>query len=133
MARLKLWFGESTATHFDVCIRFGEHVKLTLEEHLRIVDLCGNFPHRNHYHNRTTSTVGRALMNSPDVRFDLPLIAAGGHVRFGHDSTTLWAAIEATFDVIERLDTFAKHKVQRKTTIVTDWLTPAKAADFWEK
>jgi Ca2+-binding EF-hand superfamily protein/uncharacterized protein (DUF924 family) len=109
------------------------HIFRTIfEEHLRIVDLCGNFPHRDHYYGRTTSAVGQKLMDNPGVRFDLPLIAEGGHVRFGHDSKKLWDATEATFDVVERLDAFVKHKVQRKNTIITDWLTPEKAAECRE-
>lgn len=71
-------------------------------------------------------------MDNPGLRFDLPLIAEGGQVRFGHDSKKLWDATEATFDVIERLDAFVKNKVQRKNTVVTDWLTPEKAAECRE-
>ncbi|KAF2874582.1 hypothetical protein BDV95DRAFT_488475 [Massariosphaeria phaeospora] len=37
-----------------------------------------------------------------------------------------------TFNVVERLDAFAKNKVKRKPTIVTDWLTPEKAAECKE-
>ncbi|KAF2264672.1 EF-hand [Lojkania enalia] len=37
-----------------------------------------------------------------------------------------------TLNVVERLDTFVKHKVKRKDTIVTDWLTPEKAAECRE-
>lgn len=109
------------------------HIFRTIfEEHLRIVDLCGNFPHRDHYYGRTTSAVGQKLMDNPGVRFDLPLIAEGGHVRFGHDSKKLWDATEATFDVVERLDAFVKNRVQRKNTLITDWLTPEKAAECRE-
>ena len=109
------------------------HIFRTIfEEHLRIVDLCGNFPHRDHYYGRTTSAVGQKLMDNPGLRFDLPLIAEGGHVRFGHDSKKLWDATEATFDVVECLDAFVKNKVKRKNTIVTDWLTPEKAAECRE-
>jgi Ca2+-binding EF-hand superfamily protein/uncharacterized protein (DUF924 family) len=109
------------------------HIFRTIfEEHLRIVDLCGNFPHRDHYYGRKTSAIGQKLMDTPGVRFDLPLIAEGGHVRFGHDSKKLWDATEATFDVVERLDAFVKNKVKRKNTIITDWLTPEKAAECRE-
>jgi Ca2+-binding EF-hand superfamily protein/uncharacterized protein (DUF924 family) len=109
------------------------HIFRTIfEEHLRIVDLCGNFPHRDHYYGRTTTAVGQTFMDNPGVRFDLPLIAEGGHVRFGHDSKKLWDATEATFDVVERLDAFVKNKVKRKNTLVTDWLTPEKAAECRE-
>jgi Ca2+-binding EF-hand superfamily protein/uncharacterized protein (DUF924 family) len=109
------------------------HVFRTIfEEHLRIVDLCGNFPHRDHYYGRTTSAVGKKLMDNPGLRFDLPLIAEGGHVRFGHDSKKLWDATQMTFNVVETLDAFVKNKVKRKNTIVTDWLTPEKAAECRE-
>jgi Ca2+-binding EF-hand superfamily protein len=109
------------------------HVFRTIfEEHLRIVDLCGNFPHRDHYYGRTTSAIGKKLMDNPGLRFDLPLIAEGGHVRFGHDSKKLWDATQMTFNVVETLDAFVKNKVQRKSTIVTDWLTPEKAAECRE-
>lgn len=109
------------------------HVFRTIfEEHLRIVDLCGNFPHRDHYYGRTTSEVGKKLMDNPGIRFDLPLIAEGGQVRFGHDSKKLWDATQMTFNVVETLDTFVKHKVKRKNTVITDWLTPEKAAECRE-
>lgn len=110
------------------------HVFRTIfEEHLRIVDLVGNFPHRDHYYGRITSAVGQKLMDNPGIRFDLPLIAEGGQVRFGHDSKKLWDATQMTFNVVETLDTFVKNKVRRKPTIVTgDWLTPEKAAECRE-
>lgn len=109
------------------------HVFRTIfEEHLRIVDLVGNFPHRDHYYGRTTSEVGKKLMDNPGIRFDLPLIAEGGQVRFGHDSKKLWTATQMTFNVVETLDTFVKHKVARRNTVVTDWLTPEKAAECRE-
>jgi type 1 glutamine amidotransferase len=71
-------------------------------------------------------------MDNPGIRFDLPLLAEGGQVRFGHDSKKLWDATQMTFNVVETLDAFVKNKVQRRTTIITDWLTPEKAAECRE-
>jgi uncharacterized protein (DUF924 family)/Ca2+-binding EF-hand superfamily protein len=81
------------------------HIFRTIfEEHLRIISLCGTFPHRDHYFGRTTSDIGRELMENPKLRFDLPLIAKNGIVKFGHDPKKLWQAMQHAFDVLERID-----------------------------
>jgi len=41
--------------------------------HHRITELCGTFPHRDHFYNRNTSAVGMLLMDDPTARFGLPL------------------------------------------------------------
>src|SRR5689334_15166892 len=42
------------------------HIFRTIfEEHLHIVDLCGNFPHRDHYYGRTISAAGQKMMDNP--------------------------------------------------------------------
>ncbi|KAF2178369.1 EF-hand [Zopfia rhizophila CBS 207.26] len=102
------------------------------EEHLRITDRCSCFPHHDHYYGRQTLEVGRKLMESPGLRFDFPLIAEGGNVRFGHEPQKLWDATQMTFNVVERLDSFVKNKLKRKNTVVTDWLIPKKAAECRE-
>jgi calmodulin len=71
-------------------------------------------------------------MDNPGLRFHLPLIAEGGHIRFGHDNKKLWEPTQMTFNLVETLDAFVKNKVKRKHTIVTDWLTPEKAAKCCE-
>jgi uncharacterized protein (DUF924 family)/Ca2+-binding EF-hand superfamily protein len=84
------------------------------EEHLKIINLCGVFPHRDHYFGRKTSEIGRMILEDPNVRFDLPLICEkNGRVRFGTDPTRLWKATAYAFDAIDQLDYLSiqgKHK-----------------------
>jgi len=82
--------------------------RIIFEEHLRIIRLCGTFPHRDHYYGRETSDVGRMLMENPKVRFDLPLIAENGTMKFGHDPKKLWLATQRAFDALDRIEALAK-------------------------
>lgn len=75
------------------------------EEHLKIIQLCGVFPHRDHYFGRKTSQIGQLILDNPSVRFDLPLICEkNGRVRFGTDPTRLWKATACALDAIDRFD-----------------------------
>ena len=80
------------------------------EEHLKIINICSVFPHRDHYYGRETSPAGRLLMEDSTLRFDLPLVAENGSVRFGTDSDRLWQATAHTFDVLDRLDSIATQR-----------------------
>jgi uncharacterized protein (DUF924 family) len=73
--------------------------RVIFEEHLKIINICGVFPHRDHYYGRETSVAGRLLMEDSTLRFDLPLVAENGSVRFGTDSNRLWQATAHAFDV----------------------------------
>jgi uncharacterized protein (DUF924 family)/Ca2+-binding EF-hand superfamily protein len=102
------------------------------EEHLRIISLCGTFPHRDHYYGRTTSEVGRMLMENPKVRFDLPLICENGTVKFGHNPKKLWKAIQHAFDVLERIDALSNKSARRRSTEPRNYFTPEEVAEFQE-
>lgn len=102
------------------------------EEHLRIISLCGTFPHRDHYYGRTTSEIGRMLMENPKVRFDLPLICENGTVKFGHDPKKLWKATQHAFDVLERIDALSNESARRRSTAPRNYFTPEEVAEFQE-
>ncbi|MEG4230720.1 DUF924 family protein [Microcoleus sp. Pol11C3] len=99
------------------------------EEHLKIINICGVFPHRDHYYGRETSEAGRMLMEDSTLRFDLPLIAENGSVRFGTDSSRLWKATGHVFDVLERLDYLS---TQRQAGVANslniDWMSDEQMA-----
>jgi len=99
------------------------------EEHLKIINICGVFPHRDHYYGRETSPAGRMLMEDSILRFDLPLVAENGSVRFGTDSNRLWQATAHTFDVLDRLDSLATQRQADGTTAANiDWMNDEKIA-----
>lgn len=109
------------------------HVFRTIfEEHLRIIKLCGTFPHRDHYYGRETSDIGRMLMENPKVRFDLPLIAENGTIKFGHDPKKLWLATQRAFDALERIEAFANETEERGYPEPASWLTPKELAECHE-
>jgi len=94
------------------------------EEHLKIINICGFFPHRDHYYGRETSEAGRILMEDSTLRFDLPLIAENGSVRFGTDAGRLWQATSHTFDVLDRLDSLSTQRQAGRTKSVNiDWMS----------
>jgi uncharacterized protein (DUF924 family)/Ca2+-binding EF-hand superfamily protein len=107
--------------------------RVIFEEHLRIIDLVGSFPHRDHYYGRPTSAVGRKLLDNPKLRFDLPLIVDGGGVHFGYDPLKLWAATEHAFEAVERLDELTdEHLDHGFGSIAPSWLTPKQIAEVKE-
>ena len=109
------------------------HVFRTIfEEHRRIISLCGTFPHRDHYYRRPTSKVGRMLMENPKVRFDLPLIAENGTVRFGHDPKMLWKATQHAFDVLERIDALTNETARRRSTLPSNFFSAEEVSEFQE-
>jgi uncharacterized protein (DUF924 family)/Ca2+-binding EF-hand superfamily protein len=105
-----------------------------LEEHLRIISLCGTFPHRDHYYGRETSQVGKMLMENPKVRFDLPLIAENGMMKFGHDPKKLWLATQRAFDVLDRIDALAgeAETSENGTEKPASWLSEKELAECHE-
>ena len=99
------------------------------EEHLKIINICSVFPHRDHYYGRETSPSGRLLMEDSTLRFDLPLVAENGSVRFGTDSNRLWQATAHTFDVLDRLDSIAtQRKADGSTAANIDWMSDEQIA-----
>jgi uncharacterized protein (DUF924 family)/Ca2+-binding EF-hand superfamily protein len=109
------------------------HIFRTIfEEHLRIIKLCGTFPHRDHYYGRKTSEVGRMLMENPKVRFDLPLIAENGSMKFGHDPKKLWLATQRAFDALERIEALANETGRRGSEAPASWLTEKEIAECHE-
>ncbi|KAG4436484.1 hypothetical protein IFR05_008025 [Cadophora sp. M221] len=109
------------------------HIFRTIfEEHLRIIKLCGSFPHRDHYYGRETSDVGRMLMENPKVRFDLPLIAENGTMKFGHDPKKLWFATQRAFDALERIEAFATETEKRGYAEPASWLSEKEVAECHE-
>lgn len=106
--------------------------RVIFEEHLKIINICGVFPHRDHYYGRETSAAGRLLMEDSTLRFDLPLVAENGSVRFGTDSNRLWQATAHAFDVIERLDSIATQRQLAReggdTPINIDWMSDEQIA-----
>lgn len=106
------------------------HIFRTIfEEHLKIISLCDVFPHRDHYYGRETSATGKMLMEDSTLRFDLPLVAENGSVRFGTDSTRLWKATAHAFDVLDRLDSLAVQQQANDGKPVTiDWMTDEQIA-----
>ena len=106
------------------------HIFRTIfEEHLKIINLCGVFPHRDHYYGRETSAAGKLLMEDSTLRFDLPLVAENGSVRFGTDSTRLWKATAHAFDVLDRLDSLsAQQQSNDGAPLTIDWMTDEQIA-----
>lgn len=99
------------------------------EEHLKIINICSVFPHRDHYYGRETSPAGRLLMEDSTLRFDLPLVAENGSVRFGTDSNRLWQATAHTFDVLDRLDSIAtQRQADGRTAANIDWMSDEQIA-----
>jgi uncharacterized protein (DUF924 family) len=109
------------------------HIFRTIfEEHARIIKLCGTFPHRDHYYGRETSHTGRMLMENPKVRFDLPLIAENGTMKFGHDPKKLWLATQRAFGALERIEALASETEQRGLEEPPTWLTKKEIAECHE-
>lgn len=111
------------------------HIFRTIfEEHLRIISLCGTFPHRDHYYGRETSNVGKMLMENPKVRFDLPLIAENGVMKFGHDPKKLWLATQRAFDALDRIDALAGETEQLGDGVEApaSWLSEKELAECRE-
>jgi uncharacterized protein (DUF924 family)/Ca2+-binding EF-hand superfamily protein len=109
------------------------HIFRTIfEEHMRIIKLCGTFPHRDHYYGRETSDTGRMLMENPKVRFDLPLIAENGTMKFGHDPKKLWLATQRAFDALERIESLANETSRRGSVGAASWLTEKEIAECHE-
>lgn len=106
--------------------------RVIFEEHLRIIKLCGTFPHRDHYYGRPTSETGRMLMENPKVRFDLPLIAENGIMKFGHDPKKLWLATQRAFDALERIEALANETARRGSVIAPGWLSEQEIAECHE-
>ncbi len=99
------------------------------EEHLKIINICGLFPHRDHYYGRETSEAGRILMDDSTLRFDLPLMAENGSVRFGTDAGRLWQATSHTFDVIDRLDSLSSQRqADGRKSVKIDWMSDQQIA-----
>lgn len=109
------------------------HIFRTIfEEHLRIIRLCGTFPHRDHYYGRETSAVGKMLMENPKVRFDLPLVAENGSMHFGHDPKKLWLATQRAFDALERIELLASETDRRGSIAAPSWLSEKEIAECHE-
>lgn len=100
------------------------------EEHLKIINICGTFPHRDHFYDRETSEAGKLLLEDPTLRFDLPLVSENGSVRFGTDPSRLWKATAQAFDILDRLDNLSHQRQQqgRDTPLTTDWLSDEQLA-----
>jgi uncharacterized protein (DUF924 family)/Ca2+-binding EF-hand superfamily protein len=109
------------------------HIFRTIfEEHMRIIKLCGTFPHRDHYYGRETSAVGKMLMENPKVRFDLPLVAENGSMHFGHDPKKLWLATQRAFDALERIELLASETDRRGSIAAPSWLDEKEIAECHE-
>jgi hypothetical protein len=110
------------------------HIFRTIfKEHREIVSLCGNFPHRDHYYNRTTSAIGKSLMENPEAHFDPPLCEGeDGEVFFGHDPSKLWQTTQRAFDVIDRFDALVNHSARRRSIIPTNYMTKQRITEFAE-
>lgn len=101
--------------HQQACVAHYERIESSLDpslhifrriftEHLKIIQICGVFPHRDHFFGRQTSEEGRMLLQDSSLRFDLPLVSEGGSVRFGNSAEKLWRTLDKNFDILERLD-----------------------------
>jgi uncharacterized protein (DUF924 family)/Ca2+-binding EF-hand superfamily protein len=123
-----LQFYETLEPHLQSELRV---FRTIFEEHHRIISICGAFPHRDHYHRRTTSKVGRMLMDNPKLRFDLPLTVENGTVKFGRDPRKLWHATQLAFDVLERIDALADQTARRRSS-TQDCLSAEKIAEYHE-
>lgn len=101
------------------------------EAHLKIINICGVFPHRDHYFGRETSEAGKILLEDPTLRFDLPLVSEGENVQFGTDPSRLWQATIHTFDVLDRLNSLAqkyKHSDVSSRSNNIDWMSDEQVA-----
>src|SRR5271170_4007804 len=99
----------------------------------RIISLCGSFPHRDHYYNRKTTSIGKALLDNPTMRFDLPLCTGDdGKVYFGHDPAKLWRTTQRAFDVVDRIDALINRRARRRSTMAQNYMTPKRTAEFAE-
>lgn len=138
---------QESVPHQRACLDFYEKLEPLLPsellifrtifvEHLRIVEICGHFPHRDHYYGRVTTDIGKALMENSKVRFDLPLICENGVVRFGHDAKKLWRTTQIAFDILERIDALVDKTVQQRRNSVlsaaTTTLTTQQIAEHKE-
>ena len=110
------------------------HIFRTIfKEHHNIIRLCGTFPHRDHYYNRSTSVIGKSLMDNPVVRFDLPLCESeDGTVFFGHDPCKLWQATQRAFDAIDRIDALINRSARRRSTLPAGYMTKQRSAELAE-
>jgi uncharacterized protein (DUF924 family)/Ca2+-binding EF-hand superfamily protein len=110
------------------------HIFRTIfQEHQNIINLCGTFPHRDHYYNRTTSVIGKSLMDNPVVRFDLPLCESeDGTVFFGHDPSKLWQMTQRAFDVIDRFDALINHRARCGSGMPAEYMTKQRSVEIAE-
>jgi uncharacterized protein (DUF924 family)/Ca2+-binding EF-hand superfamily protein len=107
--------------------------RMIFKEHQKIISLCGTFPHRDHYYNRTTSVIGKSLMDNPVVRFDLPLCESeDGPVFFGHDPSKLWQMTQHAFDVIDRFDALINRRARRRSAMPADYMTKQRSVEIAE-
>jgi hypothetical protein len=119
-------FGTPSAT-------LSAHLPHDIKEHQNVISLCGTFPHRDHNYNRTTSVIGKSLMDNPVVRFDLPLCESeDGTVFFGHDPSKLWQATQRAFDVIDRFDALINHSARCASTLPAGYMTKQRSAEVAE-
>jgi hypothetical protein len=63
------------------------------------------------------------LIENPKIRFDLPLIAENGTMKFGHDPKKLWLATQRAFGAVERIEALASETEQRGIEKPPTWLT----------
>jgi Ca2+-binding EF-hand superfamily protein len=102
------------------------------EEHLRTIELCGTFPHRDHYYHRETSPAGRELLENPRVRFDLPLVTVDGSMRFGYDPKRLWLTTQRAFDVLDRIEILTQDDSPCERWKPIRWLSVKETAECQE-
>ena len=108
-------------------------LRTIFKEHRDIISLCGTFPHRDHYYNRTTSVIGKSLMDNPVVPFGLPLCEGeDGKVFFGHDQSKLWQTTQRAFDVIDWFDALINYSARRRSTMPAKYMTNQRSAEFAE-
>jgi uncharacterized protein (DUF924 family)/Ca2+-binding EF-hand superfamily protein len=109
------------------------HIFRTIfEEHLRTIELCGSFPHRDHYYHRETSPAGRELLENPRVRFDLPLVAVDGTMRFGYDPKRLWITTQRSLDALDCIEILAQDDSPCETWKPVRWLSIKETAECQE-
>jgi uncharacterized protein (DUF924 family)/Ca2+-binding EF-hand superfamily protein len=109
------------------------HIFRTIfEEHLRTIELCGTFPHRDHYYHRETSPAGRKLLENPQVRFDLPLVAVDGTMRFGYDPKRLWITTQRALDALDRIEILTQDDSLCETWKPVRWLSIKETAECQE-
>jgi hypothetical protein len=68
------------------------------------------------------------LMENPKVRFDLPLIAENGTMKFGHDPKKLWLATQHAFDALELIEALANETEKRGFQAPATWLSATEIA-----